>query len=329
MQKSNIPNKILNWYDNNKRILPWRKKTSTKNREYFTLVSEFMLQQTQVKTVIPYFETFIKNFPNLKSLANANEQKVLKNWEGLGYYSRAINLKKTAIKLLENFNGSLPKDIEKLKSLPGIGEYTSRSILAIAHNQPYIPMDGNVERILKRIFLLKTKNQTSKENLIKKKSFFSTTKRSSDYAQSIMEIGALVCRPALPSCNLCPLNQNCKAYKKKDFLIKNKNKFNKTKYFEANVYKRKNKYILVKNKKFNFLKNLVIFPMIEINKNKFKVSINKKINVKMSNMNMKIIINKNNKKKTIKDGLLLDKSNINKYILPSFTKKIFNSLSHI
>jgi|TARA_B100000953_G_scaffold300199_1_gene303545 A/G-specific adenine glycosylase len=328
MRESNIPNKILKWYDNNKRNLPWRKITSTKNREYFTLVSEFMLQQTQVKTVIPYFETFIKNFPNLKSLANANEQRVLKNWEGLGYYSRARNLKKTALKLSEEFNGNLPKDVEKLKSLPGIGEYTSRSILAIAHNQPYIPMDGNVERILKRVFLLKTKNEISKENLIKKKSFFNTSKRSSDYAQAIMEIGALVCKPVLPSCDLCPLTQNCKAYKRKDFLIKSKNKFNKTKYFEANVYKHKNKYLLIKNKKFNFLKNLVIFPMNEINKEKFKLSINKKINVKMSNMNMKIIINKNNKKKMIKDSLLLDKSNINKYILPSFTKKIFNSLSH-
>ena len=328
MRESNIPNKILKWYDNNKRNLPWRKKTSTKNREYFTLVSEFMLQQTQVKTVIPYFETFIKKFPNLKSLARANEQRVLKNWEGLGYYSRAKNLKKTAVKLSEEFSGSLPKDIEKLKSLPGIGEYTSRSILAIAHNQPYIPMDGNVERILKRVFLLKTKNEISKENLIKKKSFFNTSKRSSDYAQAIMEIGALVCKPLLPTCDLCPLTQNCKAYKRKDFLIKSKNKFNKIKYFEANIYKHKSKYLLIKNKKFNFLKNLVIFPMNEINKEKFKLSISKKINVKMSNMNMKIIINKNNKKRMIKNSLLLDKSNINKYILPSFTKKIFKSLSH-
>ena len=172
MRESNIPNKILKWYDNNKRSLPWRKKTSTKNREYYTLVSEFMLQQTQVKTVVPFFEKFIKNFPNLKSLAHSNEQRVLKNWEGLGYYSRARNLRKTAIILLKDFNGSLPKNIEKLKLLPGIGEYTSRSILAIAHNKPYIPMDGNVERILKRIYLLKREEEISKENLIKKKSFF-------------------------------------------------------------------------------------------------------------------------------------------------------------
>ena len=327
MQKSNIPNKILNWYDNNKRILPWRKKTSARNREYFTLVSEFMLQQTQVKTVIPYFETFIKNFPNLKSLANANEQKILKNWEGLGYYSRARNLKKTAIKILKEFNGNLPKDVEKLKSLPGIGEYTSRSILAIAHNKPYIPMDGNVERIIKRIFLLKEEKEITKENLIKKKAFFNYSKRSRDYAQAIMEIGALVCKPILPSCSICPLTPSCKAFKKKDFLIKSKNKLSKTKYFEASIHKYKNKYLLIKNKKFKFLKNLAIFPMNEINEKKFKYSISKKINIKMSNMNMKIIINKNNKIKKTRDSFLVDKSNINKHILPSFTKKIFNSLS--
>ena len=328
MQKSNIPNKILKWYDNNKRTLPWRKKTSTKNREYFTLVSEFMLQQTQVKTVIPYFENFIKNFPDLKSLAKSSDQKILKNWEGLGYYSRARNLKKTAIKLIEEFKGQLPKDIEKLKSLPGIGEYTSRSILAIAHNEPYIPMDGNVERILKRVFLLKTNHEISKENLNKKKSFFGFSKRSSDYAQAIMEIGALICKPSIPLCNHCPLTKNCKAFNRKDFLIKSKNKFNKIKYFEANVYRYKNKYLLIKNKKFNFLKNLVIFPMTEITQKTFKYSVHKKINVKMSNMNMKIIINRKNKIKRKRDSLFLDKTNINKYILPSFTKKIFNSVSH-
>ena len=326
MNKQNIPKKILHWYDNNRRSLPWRYKSTKKKHEYFTLVSEFMLQQTQVKTVIPFFNRFVKKFPNLKSLANANENKVLKYWEGLGYYSRAKNLKKTATILLEKHNGSLPKDIEKLKALPGIGEYTSRSILSIAHNQPHIPMDGNVERILKRIFLLKNKDEISKDNLAKKKTFFSNSKRSSDYAQAIMEIGALICRPSLPICTSCPLTTYCKAYKKKDFVITTKNKLSKTKYFEAQVYKHKNKYLLIKNKKFNFLKNLVIFPMNEINKEKFQLSIDKKINIKLSNMNMKIIINKNNNRRIIKNGFLLDKSNFSKFILPSFTKKIFNSL---
>ena len=326
MNKQNIPKKILHWYDNNKRSLPWRRKNTKKQHEYFTLVSEFMLQQTQVKTVIPFFNRFIKKFPNLKSLANADENSILKYWEGLGYYSRAKNLKMTATILIKEHRGNLPKDLEKLKALPGIGEYTSRSILSIAHNKPYIPLDGNVERILKRVFLLKNKVEISKENLIEKKSFFSNSKRSSDYAQAIMEIGALICRPSLPICNSCPLTAYCKAYKKKDFAIITNNKLNKTKYFEAQVYKRKNKYLVIKNKKFNFLKNLVIFPMDEIDKKKYKLSIDKKINIKLSNMNMKIIINKNNSRKTIKNSFLLDKSNFSKFILPSFTKKIFNSL---
>ena len=231
MNKQNIPKKILHWYDNNKRPLPWRRKNTKKQHEYFTLVSEFMLQQTQVKTVIPFFNRFIKKFPNLKSLAIADENRVLKYWEGLGYYSRAKNLKKTATKLITEHCGNLPKDLEKLKALPGIGEYTSRSILSIAHNKPYIPLDGNVERILKRVFLLKNKAQISKENLIEKKSFFLNSKRSSDYAQAIMEIGALICRPSLPICNSCPLTAYCKAYKKKDFAIITNNKLKKTKYF--------------------------------------------------------------------------------------------------
>ena len=211
MKDQIITKKILNWYDLNKRSLPWRRDLSSVKRQYYTLVSEFMLQQTQMKTVIPFFNRFIKKFPNLKSLAIADENRVLKYWEGLGYYSRAKNLKRTATILIKKHRGNLPKDLEKLKALPGIGEYTSRSILSIAHNQPYIPMDGNVERILKRVFLLKTNHEISKENLNKKKSFFGFSKRSSDYAQAIMEIGALICKPSIPLCNNCPLTKNCKA----------------------------------------------------------------------------------------------------------------------
>ena len=155
MSTNNISKKILHWYDNNKRTLPWRKDVSKKQKQYFTLVSEFMLQQTQVKTVIPYFNNFIKKIPNLKKLAKVDEKKLLKCWEGLGYYSRARNLKKTAKKVIFEFNGILPNNIEELKKLPGIGEYTSRAIMAIAYNKPVIPLDGNVERILKRVFFFK------------------------------------------------------------------------------------------------------------------------------------------------------------------------------
>ena len=326
MINQSISKEILYWYDNNKRILPWRKHLTNKQKEYFTLVSEIMLQQTQVKTVVPYFENFIKKIPNLKTLSKTNDKKLMKCWEGLGYYSRARNLKKTAKKIIKEFNGRLPDNIEQLKTLPGIGEYTSTAIMAIVFNKQFIPLDGNVERILKRVFYLKKKNEISKNNLHKKKLFFGKSFRPSDYAQSIMEIGALICRPTNPLCEDCPINKSCLAYKKNDFDIKSKSKFNKVKYFEAEIYRSNNKYLLIKNNKFNFLKNLLIFPMKEINQKKFKSSLNKRINIKMSNMDMKITINEKKRKKYLSNSLLIDKKDIKNHILPSFTKKIFNSV---
>ena len=328
MKNQNISKKILHWYDNNRRELPWRKYISKKQTQYFTLVSEFMLQQTQVKTVIPYFNNFINKISNLKKLANVSEERLMKCWEGLGYYSRARNLKQTAKKIISEFNSNLPSTIEELKTLPGIGDYTSRAIMAIVFNKPIIPLDGNVERILKRIFYLRNINEISKDNIINKKSFFGKSNRSRDYAQAIMEIGALICKPVNPLCFKCPISKNCKSYKKNDFKIKSKNKFNKIKYFEADIYQNQNKYLLIKNNKFKFLKNLLIFPMKEVKKNKFISSMNKKVNIKMSNMDMKIVLNKKNKLIKIRNSYLLDKKNVKSQILPSFTKKIFNSVSN-
>ena len=327
MNNRNISKKILHWYDNNKRILPWRKQVLKKQKQYFTLVSEFMLQQTQVKTVIPYFKNFIKKIPTLNVLAKIDDEKLMKCWEGLGYYRRARNLKITAKKIISDYKGNLPNNIEDLKTLPGIGEYTSRAIMAIAFNKSFIPLDGNVERILKRVFYLKKKSEISKENLDKKKIFFGNSKRASDYAQAIMEIGALICKPSNPLCKECPIAKCCLSLKKNDFRIISKNKFYKVKYFEAKIYKNNDKYLLIKNNKFNFLKNFLIFPMKEVKKNEFKLSINEKLNIKISNMDIKIILNKNNKLPKIKDSFLLDKNNIQNNILPSFTKKIFKSIS--
>tara|TARA_E500000331_G_scaffold336651_1_gene363962 strand:- start:33 stop:794 length:762 start_codon:yes stop_codon:yes gene_type:complete len=251
----------------------------------------------------------------------------MKCWQGLGYYSRARNLKKTAKIIFSNYKGNLPNNFEDLKTLPGIGEYTAKAIMAIAFNIPVIPLDGNVERVLKRIFYLKTENEISKDNLNKKKTFFGTSKRSSDYAQAIMEIGAMVCKPISPLCNKCPLSKKCTSFKKNDFEIKSKNKFNKVKYFEARIYSNNHKYLLIKNNKFNFLRNLLIFPMKEVKENQFKSSIGNKINIKLSNMNMKITLSRNNFNKKVKGDFMLDKNNFNKVILPSFTKKIFKTVS--
>ncbi len=325
MKKDSLSKKILYWYDNNKRNLPWRSQVSKKQQQYFTLVSEFMLQQTQVKTVIPYFKNFVKLIPNLEKLSKTSNKKLMKCWQGLGYYSRARNLKKTSQIIIKKYRGEIPNNFEDLKSLPGIGNYTASAILAIAFNKPYIPLDGNIERVLKRYLYLKKENEIKKENLIQKKSIFGISKRSSDYAQALMEIGALICKPNNPLCNQCPIQKKCVSFKKQDFELRKKDKKNIDKYFVLKVFKRDKRYLLIKNTKFNFLKNLRIFPMEEVAKPK---KFNENLNFKISNMNMNIKIKylKNCKKFPYSDWI--DQKKIDNYMLPTFTKKIVQYLEN-
>jgi len=323
MKKQLLTKKILNWYDLNKRSLPWRKNVSPHKKQYYTLVSEFMLQQTQVVTVIPYFNRFIKEAPNLKSLAKINNKKLIKLWEGLGYYSRVRNLKKTAQTVIKNFQGKLPNNFEDLISLPGVGNYTASAILAIAFNKPYIPLDGNIERVLKRYLYLKKEKDIQKDSLAKKKLIFGISPRSSDYAQALMELGALICKPINPLCNQCPISRNCKSLQKKDFnLTKNKKK-NIDKYFLLKVYKKDQRYLLIKNTKFNFLKNLTIFPMKELSNPK---NFNENLSFKMSNMNMNIKIEYLRDSGKFQSPYWVDKKKLDNYMLPSFTKKIVKYL---
>ena len=325
MKDQIITNKILNWYDINKRSLPWRKKTSSKKKQYYTLVSEFMLQQTQVVTVIPYFNRFIKNIPDLETLASFENRKLIKFWEGLGYYSRVRNLKKAAQVIIKDFNKKLPDNFLDLKSLPGIGDYTASAISAIAFNKPFIPLDGNVERVLKRYLYLKKENQIQKDNLIKSKKVLGTSSRSSDYAQALMELGALICRPNNPLCEKCPISKKCKSFAKQDFVLNKIKKINKDKYFLLKVYKKNNKYLLIKNRNFNFLKNFNIFPMQELIRPK---KFNQNLNFKMSNMNMNIEIKNDKMTKPIPLSYWIDPKKLKNYTLPTFTKKIVNYLEN-
>ena len=323
MKEKIITKKILKWYDLNKRSLPWRKKLSPQKKQYYTLVSEFMLQQTQVVTVVPYFNRFIKKIHSLKKLANVKEKKLIKLWEGLGYYSRARNLKKTAQVVIKKFKGKLPDNFDDLVLLPGIGHYTASAILAIAFNKPYIPLDGNVQRVLKRYLYLKKDKEIEKDSLSQKKAVFGISSRSNDYAQALMELGALICKPNNPVCFQCPISKNCKSYKKKDFNLAKSNKKNKNKYFILKVLKKNQKYLLVKNTKFNFLKNLSIFPMDELFNPK---SFNENFNFKMSNMNMNIKIQfiKNDIK--LPSSYWINRKKLDSYMLPSFTKKVVRYL---
>ena len=323
MKDQIITKKILNWYDLNKRKLPWRKNVSQSKKHYYTLVSEFMLQQTQVVTVIPYFNRFINKIPNLKKLSKMPDRELIKLWEGLGYYSRVRNLKKTAKIIISKYHGEIPNNYEDLISLPGIGNYTANAILAIAFNKSYIPLDGNIERVLKRYLYLKKEKEIQKDNLIEKKSIFGISSRASDYAQALMELGAMICKPKNPECSKCPISKNCKSYKKKDFDLAKITKKNKEKYFILKVYKKNQKYLLVKNTRFNFLKNLAIFPMEELSNPK---NFNENLNFKMSNMNMNIKIEYLKNAKRFPSSYWFDKRKLDNYMLPTFTKKVVKYL---
>jgi len=214
MSKHNqdIQRKLLAWYDKTKRDLPWR---NTKD-PYSIWVSEIMLQQTQVKTVIPYYERWIKTLPTIDKLANAPEQKILKLWEGLGYYSRAKNLKKSAKIICKEMNGKLPNTVKNLQNLPGIGRYTAGAISSIAFGLKAPVLDGNVKRVLSRLFCINKNGTTSAyENCLwKKAENLLPVRRPGDFNQALMELGATVCIPGSPICQQCPLRTICKAFLK-------------------------------------------------------------------------------------------------------------------
>ena len=212
-------------------------------------------------------------------------------------------------------------NFEDLITLPGIGNYTANAILAIAFNKPYIPLDGNIERVLKRYLYLKKEKEIQKDNLLQKKIIFGTTSRSSDYAQALMELGALICKPSNPMCNQCPIKKIVNLLEKKDFTLTKKIKKNKDKYFILKVYKKDQKYLLIKNTKFNFLKNLSIFPMEELSNPK---NFDENLNFKMSNMNMNIKIQYSKDNQKFSSSYWLDRKKLNSYICHHLQKKLFN-----
>lgn len=189
--------------------MPWRKSRDP----YRILVSEFMLQQTQVKTVIPYYKRWIKSFPTPKKLAAASESKVLKHWEGLGYYSRARNLRKSAIHITHDFHGKVPDTMEDILKLPGVGRYTAGAVLSIAFDKKVPVLDGNVKRVLSRLMLLKENgyNKKSETRLWNTMEGLLPEKGCGDFNQAFMELGATVCLPKNPLCKECPLKKICAA----------------------------------------------------------------------------------------------------------------------
>ena len=201
-----IQERLAQWFRENKRDLPWRGASP-----YAVWVSEIMLQQTQVATAIPYFNRFLERFPTIETLASAPIDEVLKYWAGLGYYARARNLHKASQIVVENFGGAVPNDPKTLRSLPGVGRYTSGAILSIAYNLPEPIVDGNVIRVISRLFGIKgdPKSSTNQGTLWEIAESLVPREAPGDFNQGLMELGALVCEPAEPKCETCPLLQFC------------------------------------------------------------------------------------------------------------------------
>jgi A/G-specific adenine glycosylase len=205
-----LRNALIGWYRENQRELPWRKVSDP----YPIWVSEAMLQQTQVATVLPYYHQFLKRFPNLPKLARADLQEVLKAWEGLGYYARARNLHKAAGIVIEQHQGNIPRNRQDFRKLPGVGDYIAAAVLSIAFNQPYSVVDGNVKRVLARLYVMKEPvNQSPAIKIFQQAAAeLLDTREPGTFNQALMELGALICKPRNPLCPTCPVRTWCLAY---------------------------------------------------------------------------------------------------------------------
>ena len=291
-----------------------------------------MLQQTQVKTVIPYFKNFVKKIPNLITLSATNNRRVLKLWEGLGYYRRARNLHKTAKILIKKYNGKLPKKFEEIKKLPGVGEYTARALLAFVYNQSHIPFDGNIKRVFSRLFNTNLEKNEKKIKRIINEQFY--TNRNGDLAEALMEFGAIICKPSNPLCNICNLKNNCYFFKNKTSVFANKKRQGKEKKYNIYCYlkKQKKEIALTKNKNFGFLSNFNI-PETKVvtTRNKKNNGWTYLCNYKNNISNIKMDINlfykfiKNKPEKFT--WYFIDRPNSE--FIPSFTKKIFKKITKV
>ena len=260
---------LLPWYDQNKRILPWRALSGTTPNLYHVWLSEIMLQQTTVPTVIPYFLAFIKRWPSIQDLSLASLDDVLHAWQGLGYYARARNLYKCAREITTQHKGSFPNSEQELLKLPGIGPYTAAAISAIAFGQKSSPVDGNIERILSRIYTLNTPLPAAKSILQHLAERHTPENFSGDYAQGLMDLGSMVCTPKRPLCPSCPLQKVCLAFKsqvQENYPLKTLPALKPTRLADTFWIEDKNGFILLeKRPPHGLLGGLIMTPITALN----------------------------------------------------------------
>ncbi|MGG0657325.1 A/G-specific adenine glycosylase [Rummeliibacillus pycnus] len=265
--KKQFQKALVEWFQKENRDLPWRK---TKD-PYKIWVSEVMLQQTRVDTVIPYYNRFIKEFPTPEVLANAPEEKLLKQWEGLGYYSRARNLQAGVREVVETYGGKVPDNRPEISKLKGVGPYTAGAVLSIAYNKAEHAVDGNVMRVLSRVLLIDADITLPKTKKIFENAVMEliNTEYPSEFNQGLMELGALVCTPTSPKCLLCPVREYCTAFNEgnpEELPVKTKKAKTKNLYYDMFVVQNETgQFLLEKRPEKGLLANMWQFPMIEQN----------------------------------------------------------------
>lgn len=267
MNETFFTNTIISWYNKNKRTLPWRNTTDP----YPIWLSEIILQQTRVNQGLNYFETFLENFPTIFNLATASEEKVLRLWQGLGYYSRARNLHATAKFITENLDGIFPSSYEEIIKLKGVGEYTAAAIASFAFNEKVAVLDGNVYRVLSRYFGITNdiSDSKSKKVFLQLANEILPNQNVNSYNQGIMEFGALHCKPQNPYCTLCPLQNSCYAFannQQSKLPVKTKKIKVKKRYFNYLIFEHKNQFFVKKRIEKDIWQNLYDFFLIEKDK---------------------------------------------------------------
>jgi len=290
-----------------------------------------MLQQTQVKTVIPYFKKFVKKFKTIEALSKSNEKEILKMWEGLGYYRRGRNLLACSKLLVQNYKSRLPKSINEIKKLPGVGDYTANALLGLVYNEPRIALDGNVKRVFSRNLNIEVEKINFDKLIKKNKKKLFITKRNDDFVEALMEFGAIICKPKNPNCLTCCLNKTCKYFKSNKKIKNIKNKMIKNKNYDIFCYINKKQQIaLTKKNQISFLKNFNLPEIKESNsslKNKSWIFLK---NYKNSISNLKLNINLYYKfSNKIPQTYSWYSLKNNKEFVPSFTKKILRQISSL
>lgn len=327
-KNSNLPALLLAWYEQNSRALPWRHKGGAHPDPYAVLVSEIMLQQATVKTVLAYFERFMARFPNVAALASASLEEVYLYWQGLGYYSRARSLHAAAQTIVGTFGGKFPQTPEDAARLKGLGAYTTASYLALAFNQPQTVVDGNVMRIMCRLYRMTAPVDEILPQIRLKAQALTDRNNPADYASAVMDLGAMICTPKKTRCLLCPWRHACLSAGKDDVeQIPARRRIAK-KEISANVYLIRNgngDVCIRKREEKGLLSGLYEFPWSEEASELSAENLQKSVVHIFTHIRLTLNLYEVHRESTVADGFFVMPENLKDYPFSTLMKKVWKA----